>query len=41
MAFLQEKDKEHICKQFKDLKNEVHIINYTQELECRYCRETR
>jgi len=41
MAIIQEKDKEAIKGQIKDLKNKVAIINFTQEMECQYCRETR
>ena len=41
MAFLSEKDKQQIKEMFKDLKEPVKIINFTQTLECQYCRETR
>ena len=41
MAFLQEKDKEYIKKMFADLQNDVRIINFSQEIECQYCPETR
>ena len=41
MAIIQEKDRAEIQKRLKDLPNPVKIINFTQELECDYCRETR
>lgn len=41
MGFLQEKDKEQIRKIFAALPNPVKLINFTQEIECQYCRETR
>ncbi len=41
MAILQEKDKIEVQKRLQDLPNPVKIINFTQELECDYCRETR
>ncbi len=41
MAFLQEKDKEYIRKLFSDLKEPVKLINFSQEIECQYCSETR
>lgn len=41
MSFLQEKDKAYIEKMFADLQSDVKIYNFTQEMECRYCWETR
>ncbi len=41
MGFLQEKDKEYIRDLFSKMENEVIITNFTQEIECQYCRETR
>jgi len=41
MALLQEKDKDQIRGMFAKLENNVSLINFTQELECQYCRETR
>lgn len=42
MSVIQEKDRELIKKMFEGkLKNPVTIINFTQEFECDYCRETR
>lgn len=41
MAFLQEKDKEYIRKLFSELQDDVKIINFSQEIECQYCPETR
>lgn len=41
MAFLQDKDKKVIQDRLKDLVDPVKLINFTQELECQFCRETR
>lgn len=41
MAFIQDKDKQTIQDRLKDLVNPVKLINFTQELECQYCQETR
>lgn len=41
MPFLKEKDLESLRKRFESLVGPVQIINFTQELECRFCRETR
>jgi len=41
MAFIQEKDRIEIQKKFATMQQPVKIINFTQELECTYCRETR
>lgn len=41
MGFLQEKDKKQIKEMFADLVHPVKIINFTQEFECQYCKETR
>ena len=42
MPMIQEKDREQIKKIFSGkMKNPVTIINFTQEFECDYCRETR
>lgn len=41
MAFLKEKDAEALRKRFESLKKPVRLINFTQEIECLYCRETR
>jgi len=38
---LEEKEKKLVTEVFKGLKNPVKLINFTQELECPYCRETR
>jgi glutaredoxin-like protein len=40
MAIIQDKDKEVITQQLAGLTNPVKIVNFTQELECQYCRET-
>ncbi|NIA31458.1 MAG: glutaredoxin [Actinobacteria bacterium] len=41
MAFLREKDIIDLKKRFESLNKPVRLINFTQEIECRYCRETR
>jgi len=41
MAQMSEKDREAVKKELLDLNNPVKIINFTQETECTYCRETR
>ena len=42
MAMIQQKDREQIMKMFSGrMKNPVTLINFTQEFECDYCRETR
>jgi glutaredoxin-like protein len=40
MPILQDKDKEAIKKEFSILSGPVKLINFTQEMECQYCRET-
>lgn len=40
MNFLKEKDKTEIIKRFENLKDNVKILFFTQELDCQYCRET-
>jgi glutaredoxin-like protein len=40
MAMLKDSDKDAIRQQFRKLTGEVKLINFTQELECQYCRET-
>ncbi|MGB9824677.1 MAG: protein disulfide oxidoreductase [Candidatus Hydrothermia bacterium] len=41
MGFLSESDKKEIREMFKELVHPVKVINFTQTLECTYCRETR
>ena len=41
MAFLKEKDAAALRQRFEKLEKPVRIINFTQEIECHYCRETR
>lgn len=40
MPLIQEKDRIAIEEQLKALTGPVKIINFTQEIECQYCRET-
>ncbi len=39
--FLDEKAQNEIRRRFANLTNPVRIINFTQTLECQYCKETR
>jgi glutaredoxin-like protein len=41
MALIQDKDKPKIEKHLSQLEQPVRIVNFTQELECQYCHETR
>lgn len=41
MPIIQERDKKPIQERLKETIQPVKIINFTQELECQYCRETR
>jgi glutaredoxin-like protein len=41
MAFLTEKDQQFVQNLFENMKDNVKLIMFTQELECMYCRETR
>jgi len=38
---LSEKEKRLVAEVFRGLKNPVKLINFMQELECQFCRETR
>ncbi len=40
MPILQDKDRKAISKEFSSLNGPVKLVNFTRELECRYCRET-
>ena len=41
MPMLPDEIKEQVKEAFADLKTPVRLINFTQTLECMYCRETR
>lgn len=41
MSILKEKDKEVVRTRLAELKGSVRIINFSQELNCDYCRDTR
>lgn len=41
MGLLQDKDKQALKEHFKNLSKPVKLINFTQEMECQYCRDTR
>ena len=41
MALLQESDRQQIRQRLEAMKDPVQLINFKQELECMYCRETR
>lgn len=40
-AMLQERERKLVREMFKDLKDPVKLVNFTQELECWFCRDTR
>jgi len=41
MPILKEKDKEPITERLAKMDAPVRIINFTQDFECQFCRETR
>jgi glutaredoxin-like protein len=41
MGFLRDHDLAELRSDFRELKNEVVLVNFTQELECQYCQHTR
>ena len=41
MSMLKEQDKKAIRERLAQLKGNVRIINFTQELECEFCKDTR
>lgn len=41
MSFLEERDRQTVQDRLKELPSPVRLVNFTQELECQYCRETR
>ena len=41
MTFIEASTKQEILERLKELENPVRLVNFTQELECDYCRETR
>ncbi len=41
MALLDDKVRAQVEEKFKELDGPVRIINFTQEMECQYCTETR
>ncbi len=40
MSIISNRDKEAIAKEFASLDKPVKLVNFTQEIECQYCRET-
>ena len=38
---LQERDRQAVRQRFEALDKPIRLINFTQELECEFCRETR
>ncbi|HBC47347.1 MAG TPA: glutaredoxin [candidate division Zixibacteria bacterium] len=40
MPVLQDKDKKAIVKEFSSLSGPVTLVNFTREIECRFCRDT-
>jgi len=41
MPLLNDSIRSEVQKRFKELKDPVKIINFTQEMECQFCAETR
>lgn len=41
MPYITEADKEQIRESFLSLENNVHLLHFTQELDCQYCFETK
>ncbi len=41
MALIQKADKGPIRERLNELEREVSLINFSRELECMWCRETR
>jgi glutaredoxin-like protein len=41
MPLIEEKDRKTIRDTLDDMVDPVKLVNFTQELECQYCRETR
>lgn len=41
MAIISDNDKEIIKKELAGLTGSVKLANFTQEIECQYCRETK
>ena len=41
MPLIEEKDRRTIQDTLADMVGPVKLVNFTQELECQYCRETR
>jgi glutaredoxin-like protein len=40
MPVLQDKDKKAIVKEFSSLSGPVTLVNFTREIECRFCHDT-
>ncbi len=40
MPFLSDADREAVLRQLGPLNGPVKLVNFTQELECQYCKET-
>ncbi len=40
MTILKEKDRQEIKKRFEELKGNVRLLFFTQEIECQFCKET-
>jgi glutaredoxin-like protein len=41
MALLNDSMRTDVRKRFEELKNPVKIVNFTQEIECQFCADTR
>lgn len=40
MSLIKDSDRQEITKQLEGLNGKVKLVNFTQELECQYCKET-
>ncbi len=41
MAFINERDRQAIRKEFKALDRPVKLVLFTDEKDCQYCRDTK
>ena len=41
MPMLSDRDRAAVEKRLQELQSPVHLVNFTQELECDFCKDTR
>ncbi|UCF67215.1 MAG: hypothetical protein JSV80_15775 [Acidobacteriota bacterium] len=41
MSFMQDKDRERVRERLSELRHAVTLVNFTQDVECMFCQETR